>query len=77
MAVSRQPFSRPPCDLATTTKCEMAVSEIGVGTIAKCIDTLFTVLERQWGEGGSPWRQFYEKAASMPGKRVVVWNKDR
>jgi hypothetical protein len=76
MATSRQPLSRPPFNTPITTTGEMAPFEVGSGTIARATSVVFNCEER-WGEGGSPWRQFYFQAAAMPGKRLIIWNTER
>lgn len=77
MATSRKPFSRPPFNLPITTALvEIVQVEFGSGEIARAMAAVFEC-EEPWGEGGSPWRQFYSKAAAMPGKKLILWNTDR
>jgi hypothetical protein len=51
-------------------------SEVGSQAISEARTVVFQQ-EKSWGEGGSPWQQFYSKAAAMPGKRLIMWNTDR
>jgi len=64
---------RPTFDIPVTEKGDMVETEVGS---SNATTIAFGEMEDEWGDPGSPWRSFYEKAAAMP-NRLIAWNTKR
>jgi hypothetical protein len=76
MASAEHKKWHPRFDIPVTERGEMVPNEMGSATVENATSLAFGEMENQWGGAGSPWRSFYEKAATMPG-RVIAWNTNR
>jgi hypothetical protein len=67
---------RPPFDILVIERGDMVETEVGSATVDNATTIAFGEMEDEWGNAGSPWRSFYEKAAAMP-NRLIAWNTKR
>jgi hypothetical protein len=52
----------------------MVPTEVGSEQIVDAMSLVLGVMKEVWGEGGSPYREFYKKAAQIIG---IAWNPKR
>lgn len=67
---------RPCFNVPVSEPGEMTSTELRCAMVQRATAAVFDDMENQWGDLGSPWRTFYEKAAAMP-KRLIAWNTKR